>query len=327
MDRPLTNNGSWLLLSLLLLASSLTAVAAAELPTVEVSAAPAEVAIGDPVTVTVTYSWPKGWQVDKSPDPGEDFHAAFVTDAPPPQETTTAEGVRRVVRLTLAATRSGAWALPRPSFTATGPSGPLTAQAPAVIVQVGTEATPPKLPEALPLRVRPPVEPLVAQRWGWLIAGATLVVIAAWWLLRRRTAAAGALPPAAIFSRDAEQLAALRDPRELGAGLSMAVRRYMGAIWSFDALGSTVRDIAGRQSGITSSAERFQDLVRVLQQLDDLRWAAGDLAREQVAPHVQTASTLVAQVELERSAAAAAAAAQAAANRSNPPTAAAAGGA
>lgn len=291
-----------------LLALSLAAFAV-EGPSVDLSASPAEVAVGDPVTVTVTYCWPKGWRVEKTPDPGEDFHAAFVTDAPPPQETMTAEGVRRVVRLTLAATRSGAWALPRPSFTAIGPQGPLTAQAPAVVVQVGTEAAPPKLPEALPLRVRPPVEPDSGARWWWLAGACTAAAIAFLVLLRRRATAVAALPPSGIFAREIERLTVIKDPRELGAGLSLAVRRYMGAIWSFDALGSTVREIAARQIGITSSGERFQDLVRVLQQLDDLRWAAGDLAREQVAPQVQAAATLVTAVEAERAAAAAEAAA------------------
>lgn len=297
-----------LLQLLLVLSAGATAGNAAEGPTVDLSAIPAEVAVGDPVTVTVTYSWPKGWLVEKIPDPGEDFHATFVTDAPPPQETATAEGVRRVVRLTIAATRSGAWALPRPAFTASGPTGPVTAQAPVVVVQVGTEASPPKLPEALPLRIRPPFVAQSAARWWWLagVAGALILVIG--WLVRRRAAAVESLPPAMIFGREIEQLATVRDPRELSAGLSMAVRRYMAAIWSFDALGSTVREIAARQSGITSSGERFQDLVRVLQQLDDVRWSAGDLTREQVTLHLSAATTLVAQIEAERVLAAAAAA-------------------
>ncbi len=299
----------WALLVVLAVVA-LPGAVAAEGPSVDLSAAPAEVAIGDPVTVTVTYCWPKNWRVEKTPDPGEDFRAAFVTDAPPPQETATAEGQRRVVKLTLAATRSGAWALPRPSLTASGPQGPVTAQAPAVVVQVGTEATPPKLPEALPLRVRPPAEPASSAGWWWLAGASVVVLIAAAILMRRRATAVAALSPAALFAREIEQLSAVRDPRELGAGLSLAVRRYMGAIWSFDALGSTVREIAARQIGISSSAERFQDLVRVLQQLDDLRWAAGDLAREQVAPQVQAASTLVTAVEAELAAAAAAAANQ-----------------
>ena len=286
----------------------LSGASAAEGPTVDLSATPAEVAVGDPVTVTVTYSWPKGWLVEKVPDPGEDFHATFVTDAPPPQETTTAEGIRRVVRLTIAATRSGAWALPRPSFTANGPTGPVTAQAPVVVVQVGTEASPPKLPEALPLRIRPPFVAQSAARWWWLAGAAVALILVIGWLVRRRAAAVESLPPATIFGREIEQLSTVRDPRELSAGLSMAVRRYMAAIWSFDALGSTVREIAARQSGISSSGERFQDLVRVLQQLDDVRWAAGDLTREQVALHLSAATTQVAQIEAERASAAAAAA-------------------
>lgn len=299
--------GAAFTLLVFLLIAGAPAGLAAEGPTVDLSATPAEVAVGDPVTVTVTYSWPKGWLVEKAPDPGEDFHNAFVTDAPPPQETTTAEGVRRVVRLTIAATRSGAWALPRPAFTASGPTGPVTAQAPVVVVQVGTEVSPPKLPEALPLRVRPPLVAQSATRWWWLVGAVGVLLAVIVWMARRRASAVQTLPPAAIFGRDIEQISLMRDPRELGAGLSMAVRRYMAAIWSFDALGSTVREIAARQSGISSSGERFQDLVRMLQQLDDLRWAAGDLAREQVVPHLSGATTLVAQIEAERALAAAAA--------------------
>lgn len=288
----------------------LTAVLhAADRPTVELSASPAEVAVGDPVTVSVTWTWPAGWQVQRQPDPTEDFRTSFVTDAPPVQATHTAEGERRVVKVTLLAERSGAWALPRPTLIAVPPTGePVTVEAPAVIVQVGSEAKPASLPDPIPLRIRPPLA-VTAQRTGWWIAGgATLVALAALaLLLRRRATAAAAVPPADRFSQELGRLAAIADGRDLGGAISLALRSYAGAVFAFDAPGSTTREVAATLARREHPEDERRALVRLLERLDDLRWAPGELPADTVRPLADEAGAWVAGVERRLLAAAAAA--------------------
>ena len=273
--------------------------AAADHPTVEVSAAPAQCAVGDAVTVTVTWSWPSSWHAGKEPDPVSDFRDCFVTDAPPIVATRTGESERRSARLTLLAARSGAWALPRPSLTASGPQGAETVQASAVVVQVGTEAAPPKLPAPIALRVRPPLAAVDDHRWWWLGGGIALLVvgIALLVVLRHRAVQAAVILPAERFQAELRRLAAVADGKELGAGLSLALRRYAGEIYRFDGAGSTTREVASQLARTTHPEDEWRALVRLLERLDDLRWAAGELDAAAVRPVTDDATAWVAQVE------------------------------
>ena len=294
------------LLALVLFAAALHA---ADHPTIELSAAPAEVAVGDPVTVTVTWTWPAGWQARRQPDPTEDFRTSFVTDAPPVQATHTAEGERRVVKVTLLAERSGAWALPRPTLIAAPAAGgaPVTVEAPAVIVQVGSEAKPASLPDPIPLRIRPPLA-VTAQRTGWWIAGgaALLALAVLGLLLRRRAVAASAVPPADRFAHELGRLAAIADGRDLGGAISLALRSYAGAVFAFDAPGSTTREVAATLARREHPEDERRALVRLLERLDDLRWAPGELPADTVRPLADEAGAWVAGVERRLLAAAAA---------------------
>jgi hypothetical protein len=282
-------------------------VIAADQPVVELSAAPAEVAVGDAVTVTMTWSWPSGWQVQSQPDPAVDFRDCFVTDAPPVAITRTAEGERRSVRLQLLAQRSGAWALPRPTLVAQGPAGAVTIQAAPVIVQVGTEAAPPKLPEAIAPHVRPPPAP-PTERWGWWIAGAilALLVLSILLVLRRRARATVEVRADERFAAEIRRLQSAADGKDLGAGISLALRRYAGELYRFDAPGSTTREIAATVTAGRFPADESRALVRLLERLDDLRWAPGELPAEQVLPLVDDATAWVAQAERRLAAEAAA---------------------
>ncbi len=302
---------------LLLLATCGLGLIAAEptppAPTIDGAATPAQVAVGDPVTITLTWTWPSGWQATREPDPAVDYRDYFVTDAPPVQATHTAEGERRSLRLTLLANRSGAWALPRPTLTVNGPQGAVALTAPAVIVQVGAEAAPAKLPAPVALRVRPPVSALADHRWWWIGGGAAIVAIGlALVLLGRRRAAAVVIPPADRFAAELRQLAAISDGKELGAGISLALRRYAGDIYRFDGAGATTREVAAQLKLRTTagSDDERRLLVRLLERLDDLRWAAGDLELSLVRPLIDEAGAWVAAVERRLAAERAAAAAK-----------------
>jgi hypothetical protein len=242
---------------------------------IDMSASPASLAVGERVTVTLTYRWPRGWTVTE-PDPGPALRDAFVVDLPPAKKTATGDEERRVFTVVLAATRSGAWALPRPSFTVTGPDGAVTAQAPEVLVQVGVENKPAALPAVRNAWVRPPPS-VVVTPWGvyGTVAGVVVAAaIAAWWWLRRRHVVLSGLTPLQIFTRELDAARMSGDGKEAGGRLSLALRRYVGALWRFDGPGSTTRETASFLRGRLPD-EEFTALVRLLDRLDDLRWSPG----------------------------------------------------
>ena len=286
---------------LLLMAAGL--MASEPVPTVELTAQPAEVAVGDALTVTVTYRWPAGWTVEPKPDPAPEFRDTFVTAAPPATDTTTAEGSRRVVSLTLAATRSGAWSLPQPTLTAIGPQGVQTVTASPVIVQVGTSSAPAHLPNPIAVRLQPP--PTLVTRWPWWLAAVVVAIAATVALVwRRRAAAIADKTPAELFAEESRRALGVSDGKDLGALLSLALRTYIGATWSFDGAGSTVREVAAALARCDLPDDERRCVLRLLERLDDLRWSPAELPAEHVRPLIAEADGLVAQIEQRRRAAA-----------------------
>lgn len=87
-DRGGCATGAWRLAAACLLAAVL---AAADRPSVDLSASPAQLAVGGTVAVTVTYRWPHGWTVAAEPDPAHDFRDEFVTASPPAVRSSTGE--------------------------------------------------------------------------------------------------------------------------------------------------------------------------------------------------------------------------------------------
>jgi len=287
-------------------------------PRVELSATPAQVAVGETVAVVVTYRWPHGWTVANEPDPSADFHSLFVTAAPPAERSSTGEEERRVWHYTVAAARSGAWLLPRPAFTARGPAGPVEAKAPEVIVQVGSESAPPKLPAPRPLLIRPPDELASSHAWWWIAGCAALVTGAiVWWLLHRRQATASGPNPWQIFEATLAGAKTAVDGKDAGARISLAVRGYAGATWDFDGPGLTTREIGAVLRRIPAGRiadDESRDLLRILARLDDLRWNASDAPAESMLDLVTLAHTWAGTVQrrLDAEAAARAAAKQSA---------------
>jgi len=282
------------MMALLLVTSSL--IAGEPSPSVELTAQPAEVAVGDSLTVTITYHWPAGWTVEAKPDPAPDFRDTFVTAAPPPQDTTTAEGSRRVVTMTLAATHSGAWALPQPTLTALGPHGSQTVTASLVIVQVGTSSAPAHLPDPIAVRLQAP--PVPVTQWPWWILVVVVVLVAGLALLwRRRVVAASVKTPAEWFAEESRRALGVTDGKDLGALLSLALRRYVGATWKFDGAGSTVREVAAALARCEMPDDERHSVQRLLERLEDLRWSPAELSADQVRPLIAEASGLVEQIE------------------------------
>lgn len=266
---------------------------------VDLSAAAPATNVGDPVAVTFTYRWPRAWTPvgpgsrAGEPDPGAGLTGQFVTDLPPARRLGSGDEERRVFTITLAALRSGPWEVPVPPFTvretrADGSVADHAAAGTPLLLQVGTEAAPPQLPAPRAAWTRPASD--AGGRTMLLSAGAVLLVAAALTvalLLRRR-----ALPPAQTprqrFANDWDAAGAAPDGKEAGARLSLALRRYSGAQFAFDGPGSTTRETAAALRGRIPEAEQ-RELVRLLDQLDGLRWAAGDLPATAVRPLMEGA--------------------------------------
>jgi hypothetical protein len=281
--------------------------ATSPLMSVEMSASPAAIALGVPCTVTVTYRWPAAWPVrGGSPDPGAAFAGEYVTEAPPPDDLHAGGQAQRTVRLSVLPMRSGPWELPRPAFTCDAPEGVFSARAPAVEVAVGVaDEAPPPPPR--PLRLRPPVPP-PGRWWPWLAGAAALVALAgaAFALGRGRQRAAAAITPWERLASDLGHADRAGDGKEAGALLSLALRRYAGAVWSFDGPGSTAREVGQALRG-RAPGDEARDLARLLDGLDGLRWAAGDLPASAIATLREDARAWTRRVQARLDAEAAAA--------------------
>ncbi|MBA2479028.1 MAG: hypothetical protein H0V44_00060 [Planctomycetes bacterium] len=251
---------------------------------IDMSAAPAQLGVGDRCEVTIAYRWPRGWKLTAQPNPSLAFAGEFVVGVPPPKDASTGEEERRIFTLSVCPTRSGAWALPRPQITVASSDGEVTAEANAVIVQVGVNSDIPVLPQARPLMSRPPAELVEShRRWWWIAGGCVVAALATLVVLARRRALIPPPTPREVFARDLKEAQSASEGKEVGALLSLALRRYAGAVWRFDGLGSTTREVSYAVRGRASDDE-FRELMRLLESLDSLRWAADSLGVDAVQP-------------------------------------------
>jgi hypothetical protein len=266
--------------------------------------------VGDSLSLTITYRWPHGWQVETpshEPNPARAFANEFVTSLPPPERTSTGEEERRVFTMSVTALHSGAWELPRPTMSVSRGKQHLEATASAVLLQVGADARPADLPPPRPAWVQPTVA-LNSNRARWLWGSAlVLVIIALVAFMRwRRRSVAIPLTPIEHFARDWQAATSTADGKEAGARLSLALRRYVGALFAFDGPGSTTKETSTHLRRRMPNQEHI-DLVRLLEQLDALRWGPDELPASAVRPLAATAQTWTAGIQNRLDAAAAAA--------------------
>ncbi|MFW5752997.1 MAG: hypothetical protein ACOCYV_02980 [Planctomycetota bacterium] len=265
----------------------------------------AALTLGDPLRLTITCRWPRAWKQPRLPDPTVAFRQVIAVEPPVIAPSGTDTRVRW--RVSLRAQRPGAWALPRPVLQVHGPDGPVRVRAPEVIVQVGAGADAPDLAAPRPLWRRPPAyTPEHAPGlWIWLVLGAGALGAAALALLvlhRRRRRPP--LSPHQRFLRELPDPAAVGDGAALAEAIGLALRRYCGAIWSFDGPGATAQEVLDRlRSQLPTDA--FQRLRGLFGDLERLRWAPGELAVVVVSPLLERAREWEAGVEQRRAEAAA----------------------
>lgn len=256
---------------------------------VDVSASANSVNVGGSLTVTVTYRWPTGWAVVAprgEPDPAKDFASCFVTNLPPPQKQSSGQEERRVYTITVSAVRDGVWELPRPTLTVQTPEGSRSTVASAVLIQVGAEDQPAQLPPPRKAWTRT-VSPMDDQKTWWALA-VVAVAIAGFvaLVMARRRQQKIVRTPWEQFYDDWQSASSAADGKEAGARLSIALRRCLGTVFRFDGPASTTRETALQLRGQLRDDEH-RDLVRLLESLDALRWAADDLPPSAIRPMVE----------------------------------------
>ncbi len=266
----------------------------------------AALTLGDPLTLTITCLWPRAWKQPRLPDPTVAFRRVATVE--PPVIAPSGTDMRVRWRLTLRAQRPGAWALPRPVVQIHGPEGPVRVRAPEVIVQVGAGADEPDLAEPRALWRRPPA--FTPQRgpgaWLWLVLGAAALGAAALAVeILRRRRRSPPLSPHQRFLRDLPDPQSVTDGAALAEAIGLALRRYCGAIWSFDGPGATPQEVLDRLRADLPN-EAFHRLRGLFGDLERLRWAPGELAVVAVSPLLDAAREWEAGVEQRRAAAAAA---------------------
>lgn len=269
---------------------------AAEGPGVDLRAEPASVAVGEPVTLHVTYRWPTATPPAAAPNPSVALDGELITAIDGPRTTTAGGSVTQRWSLRLVMQRSGTWAAPRLSLRLPGAEEPL--RAPEVLVEVGTGGAPPALSPPSALWVPTVDEPRAAGAWWpWLLGGGTLLVVLAalaWALLRRRPESGPT--PAERFAQALPRARAADDGKLAGALLSSALRRYCGERWGFDGAAATDVETVTHLGGKLPSTE-LGALRRLLDHLEGLRWSPEALARASVQPLIDQAGAWVDEQE------------------------------
>ncbi len=259
-------------------------------------------AVGDPVTATLTLAlagadanreatfpdWSKGW------GDAEVLSASAVERAP------SADGVRLVQRVKLAAFRPGTTALPPVEVRLSGEPERRIATPQKLALEVRSVIP----PDDKELKAAPPSPPRalsVPRSFWWTLAGgsalAALAALLAW---RRRSPAdllaAPELSPGAELER-ALALLAVEPPAAAFRLLSQALRRYLGRQLAFHALESTTTEIQRKLAARRFDPALVQGAVKLLRLADQIKFALRPVELAEVATRVAETRALAIAVE------------------------------
>lgn len=269
---------------------------------VAVQLEPESLAVGDPVTATLTLTlgaaeaareatfpdWSKGW--------GE----AEVLQAGPVERTTASDGTRLVQRLRLTAWKSGRNLLPPVEVRLSGEPA-LRATTPPDLALDVRSVIPPDDKELQPAPPSPPRSLAVARSFWWALAvGSALAAGAAVLAWKRRPGvdplAAPQLSPLAELERALGLLAA-EPPAGAFAHLSQALRRYLGRRLGFRALESTTTEVQRRLAALRLDPALVQRAVRVLRLSDQIKFARRPAGSAEAAARIAETREIAAAVE------------------------------
>lgn len=259
--------------------------------------------IGDEIVLTVTYTWPKDFIVDKEPNPADVFnqHDLFIVDAPPVERLSSAGQEQRRWTLHVLAQFSGAWSIPRPGFQAQAPDGRIhTSSAPELILQIGTSSNPPRLAEpSLAWTYADSQDAGIhGQRW-WYALLAILVILVVLLFVLRRKHEEKPVDPFALFNQELKQAQTAQNYKESAARLSHALRAYCSHVWAFDGLGATNREMR-RYLQTHLAPEELRSVCAILDSIEDIRWAPDHENQEVIQRCLVDAHTWCSKQERQR---------------------------
>ncbi len=241
-----------------------------------------QAAIGDELTLTITYVWPSDWTIEKEPNPAMTLSNmnVFIVDAPPVDRLVFGNEQQLRWTFTILAQQSGAWSLPQLGFEITDPQGQThTTSAPNIIIQVGVDEKPPRLSEpSLAWTTQDSTDAGIHQSYWWILILIVLIIggVLFWYL--RKQQPEQIVKPIERFDHTIAQARAAKDSKEAAALLSLALRTYCSEIWLFDGVAATNREMRFFLRRHLGSKE-LSSICHILDGVEDFRWAPdGELA-------------------------------------------------
>jgi hypothetical protein len=283
------------------LASDAVSAAAPELR-IEVALDPATLAVGDPVTATLSLLLPTA-DADREatyPDWSKGWGEAEVLQAGPIERTPSADGTHLVQRLRITAWKPGRIALPPAAVSLAGEPALRAATPPDLALDVRSVIA----PDDQELTPAPPAAPrslAVAPSFWWALAiGTAFAAGAAVLAWKRRPGvdplAAPELSPLAELER-ALGLLAGDSPAGAFAHLSQALRRYLGRRLNFRALESTTTELQRRLAALRLDPAFVQRAVRLLRLSDQIKFARRPAESSEAAARIAEVREIAAALE------------------------------
>ncbi|MEO8197930.1 MAG: hypothetical protein ABI689_14535 [Thermoanaerobaculia bacterium] len=269
---------------------------------VAVELEPATLAVGDPVTATLslTLTAAEAQREATFPDWSKGWGEAEVLQAGPVERTTATDGTHLVQRLRLTAWKSGKTALPPVEVQLSGEPALHASTPPDLALEVRSViASDDK--ELKPAPPSPPRSLAVARSFWWALAiGGALAAGAAVLAWKRRREvdplAAPELAPLAELERALGLLAA-EPPAGAFAHLSQALRRYFGRRLGFRALESTTTEVQRRLAALRLDPALVQRSVRVLRLSDQIKFARRPAESSEAAARITETREIAAAIE------------------------------
>lgn len=284
------------------LAALLLTSPAAAAPSLEVALEPATATIGDLITTTLTL---RGAPADPArpprfPDWTRGWGALEVREAGPAELVSAADGPLWRQQIRLAAFRTGL--LPLPPVTVTIPSDPPLAVATPdeLSVEIGSV-----LPADRQQWTRqPPADPVALElprAFWWTAAALAVVALAAALAMarrarRERSATLTPLSPWDELARALDRLE-LAEPGTADAAISLALRRYLGRVFSMPAAQSSTTELGRRLARRGLPAELVRRTATLLRAVDQVKFALAEATVEQTFRRRDAAREIAAAIE------------------------------
>ena len=269
---------------------------------VAVELEPAALAVGDPVSATLTLelSGADAAREATFPDWSSGWGDVEVLAASPVEKTSAPAGVKLVQRLRLTAFRPGRTALPPVEVRLSGEPGRRALTPPDLALEVRS-VIPADDKELAPAPPSPPRSLAVPRSFWWTLATAgALTALAAVLAWRRRPGidplAAPELSPLDELERALGLLAA-EAPAGAFVHLSQALRRYLGRRLGFRALESTTTEVQRRLAAERFDPALVQRAVRLLRLADQIKFALRPAESAEAAARIGETRELAGAIE------------------------------